>query len=55
MLGLTLTGDELALVYHGVITMGEHRKSIGDSDLRRIVERARGGVESPAVPVQSIR
>jgi 2-isopropylmalate synthase len=42
-LGLTLTGDELAKVYHAVITMGEHRKSIGDGDLRRIVERVRSG------------
>jgi 2-isopropylmalate synthase len=41
MLGVTLTPDELAQVYHGVITMGEHRKSIGDGDLRRIIERVR--------------
>jgi 2-isopropylmalate synthase len=40
-LGLMLTADELAQVYRGVITMGEHRKSIGDNDLRRIVERVR--------------
>jgi 2-isopropylmalate synthase len=40
-IGLVLTGDELALVYHAVITMGEHRKSIGDNDLKRIVERLR--------------
>jgi 2-isopropylmalate synthase len=40
-LGLTLAPDELAQVYHGVITMGEHRKAIGDNDLRRIVERVR--------------
>ena len=40
-LGLALTTDELAQVYHAVITMGEHRKSIGDNDLRRIVERVR--------------
>ncbi len=40
-LGFALTGEELALVYHAVITMGEHRKSIGDNDLRRIVERVR--------------
>ena len=38
-LGFTLTHDELAQVYHAVITLGEHRKSIGDGDLRRIVER----------------
>src|SRR5438093_1614023 len=34
-LGMVLTADELAGVYHGVITMGEHRKAIGDNDLRR--------------------
>jgi 2-isopropylmalate synthase len=42
-LGLTLTADELAQVYHAVVTMGEHRKSIGDNDIRRIVERVRSG------------
>ena len=42
-LGLSLTHDELAQVYHAVITMGEHRKSIGDGDLKRIVERVRSG------------
>ena len=43
ILGIVLTSDELAQVYHAVITMGEHRKSIGDGDLRRMVERLRGG------------
>ena len=42
-LGLTLTADELAQVYHAVVTMGEHRKSIGDNDIRRMVERVRSG------------
>ena len=42
-LGLTLTSDELAQVYHAVVTMGEHRKSIGDNDIRRMVERVRSG------------
>jgi 2-isopropylmalate synthase len=42
-LGLSLTPEELAMVYHAVVTMGEHRKSIGDNDLRRIVERVRSG------------
>jgi 2-isopropylmalate synthase len=42
-LGFALSGDELAQVYHAVITMGEHRKSIADNDLRRIVERVRAG------------
>ena len=42
-IGLTLNDTELAQVYHAVITLGEHRKSIGDNDLRRIVERVRSG------------
>ncbi len=42
-LGLTLTADELAQVYHAVITMGEHRKAVGDNDIRRMVERVRSG------------
>jgi 2-isopropylmalate synthase len=42
-LGFTLTDEEIARVYHGVITMGEHRKAIGDNDIRRIVERVRTG------------
>jgi 2-isopropylmalate synthase len=42
-LGLSLTNDELAQVYHAVVTMGEHRKSIGDNDIRRMVERVRSG------------
>ena len=48
-IGLNLIDDELAQVYHAVITMGEHRKSIGDADLRRIVERVRSG-QAPAGP-----
>jgi 2-isopropylmalate synthase len=47
-LGLSLTQDELAQVYHAVVTMGEHRKSIGDNDLRRMVERVRAGQATPA-------
>ena len=42
-IGLLLNPDELAQVYHAVVTMGEHRKSIGDNDIRRIVERVRSG------------
>jgi 2-isopropylmalate synthase len=42
-LGLSLTAEELAQVYHAVVTMGEHRKSIGDNDIRRMVERVRSG------------
>ena len=40
-IGLTITAAELEQVYHAVISLGEHRKAIGDGDLRRIVERAR--------------
>ena len=42
-LGLALTADQLAQVYHLVVTMGEHRKAIADNDLRRMVERVRSG------------
>jgi len=42
-LGLMLTSTELDLVYRAVISLGEHRKVIGDGDLRRIVDR----VQSP--------
>ena len=48
-IGFALTPDELGHVYHAVITMGEHRKSIGDNDLRRIVERIRAGRTATAV------
>jgi len=47
-LGLVLTNDELAQVYHAVITMGEHRKAIGDNDLRRMIERVRSGQHTHA-------
>jgi 2-isopropylmalate synthase len=40
-LGLTLTHAEIDLVYRAVISLGEHRKAIGDGDLRRIIERLR--------------
>ena len=40
-LGFTLTHGELDQVYHAVISLGEHRKAIGDGDLRRIVDRVR--------------
>jgi hypothetical protein len=42
-LGVTLSANELDLVYRAVIALGEHRKVIVDSDLRRIVER----IQSP--------
>jgi 2-isopropylmalate synthase len=47
-LALALTHDELSLVYHEVVTMGENRKSIGDNDLRRIVARIRSDEAQPA-------
>jgi len=40
-LGFTLTQDEVGEVYHAVISLGEHRKAIGDGDLRRIIDRVR--------------
>ncbi|MBM3773348.1 MAG: 2-isopropylmalate synthase [Acidimicrobiia bacterium] len=45
-LGFNLSSDELAAVYHEVVTMGEHRKSIGDNDLRRMIARARAVSEA---------
>ena len=47
-LGLLLTPDELGQVYTAVVTMGEHRKSIADNDLKRMVERVRAGQHSHA-------
>ena len=40
-LGFTLSPAEVAEVYRAVISLGEHRKAIGDGDLRRIVDRVR--------------
>jgi 2-isopropylmalate synthase len=40
-LGFTLTHAEIDLVYRAVISLGEHRKAIGDGDLRRIIDRVR--------------
>jgi 2-isopropylmalate synthase len=45
-LGFTLTQAEVGEVYSAVISLGEHRKAIGDGDLRRIVDRVR----TPASP-----
>jgi 2-isopropylmalate synthase len=52
-LGFVLTNDELGLVYHQVITMGEHRKSVGDNDLKRMIERVRGGAAAAAASARS--
>jgi 2-isopropylmalate synthase len=40
-LGLQLSATELTEVYNAVIALAEHRKAVGDGDLRRIVERLR--------------
>src|SRR5215204_4267568 len=52
-LGLVLTNDELGLVYHQVITMGEHRKSVGDNDLKRMIARIRGAAATAAATARS--
>ena len=52
-LGFVLTTDELGLVYHQVITMGEHRKSVGDNDLKRMIERVRGEAAAAAASARS--
>jgi 2-isopropylmalate synthase len=52
-LGFVQTTDELGLVYHQVITMGEHRKSVGDNDLKRMIERVRGGAAAAAAAASS--
>jgi 2-isopropylmalate synthase len=48
-LGLDVTADELTSVYRAVVTVSEHRKGIGDNELRRIV----GRVRSEATPAAS--
>jgi 2-isopropylmalate synthase len=47
-LGFTLTHSEVDQVYRAVISLGEHRKAIGDGDLRRIVDRVRTPSLTPA-------
>mgnify|MGYP003694691097 CR=1 FL=1 len=47
-LGFTLTHGEIDQVYRAVISLGEHRKAIGDGDLRRIVDRVRTPPSTPA-------
>src|SRR5215475_623663 len=46
-LGLQVTNAEIEAVYRAVITFGEHRKIVGDGDLRRIVERVRVAKAAP--------
>jgi 2-isopropylmalate synthase len=40
-LGFTLTQVEVGDVYRAVVSLGEHRKAIGDGDLRRIIDHVR--------------
>ena len=47
-LALGVTAAEIEQVYLAVITLGEHRKAVGDGDLRRIIERVRGSGVRPA-------
>ncbi len=47
-LGFTLTSAEIGEVYRAVISLGEHRKAIGDGDLRRIIDRVRTPSSSSA-------
>ena len=47
-LGFTLTQEEVGEVYRAVISLGEHRKAIGDGDLRRIVDHVRRPASSAA-------
>jgi 2-isopropylmalate synthase len=50
-LDLKITAAEIEQVYRAVITFGEHRKIVGDGDLRRIVERLRAGAAgAPTAP-----
>src|SRR3954468_16162126 len=57
-LGLTLTGAEIDQVYRAVISLGERRKSIGDGDLHRIIDRVRTPASAAAAlntaPVETI-
>jgi len=57
-LGFTLTSAEVGEVYRAVISLGEHRKAIGDGDLRRIVDRVRtpsnGGTAATSHHVEAV-
>jgi 2-isopropylmalate synthase len=57
-LGFTLTPAEVDQVYRAVISLGEHRKAIGDGDLRRIVDRVRtpssAATTTSAVQVEAV-
>ena len=55
-LGFHFTHAELDRVYRAVIAFAEHRKAIGDGDLRRIVERLHttAAAQSPAAHPEAI-
>jgi 2-isopropylmalate synthase len=57
-LGFALDAGEIDQVYRAVISLGEHRKSIGDGDLRRIIERVRTPAAAAAAlntaPVETV-
>jgi len=40
-IGLTLSPEELESIYRSVVTMGDHRRAVGDEVLRRMVEQLR--------------
>ncbi len=52
-LGFTLTHAEIDQVYRAVISLGEHRKAIGDGDLRRIIDRVRTPTAASAAAANS--
>jgi 2-isopropylmalate synthase len=57
-LGFALESGEIDQVYRAVISLGEHRKSIGDGDLRRIIDRVRtpaaAAAALSAAPVETV-
>jgi 2-isopropylmalate synthase len=55
-IGLRLSPQELEDVYRAVVTMGNHRRAVGDSDLRAIVDRLRDAeiAPAPAAPIDAV-
>jgi 2-isopropylmalate synthase len=53
-LSLRVTASELEHVYREVIGLGEHRKAVGDGDLRRILDGLRGTSDSGGVPSMDV-
>jgi 2-isopropylmalate synthase len=54
MLGFMLTATEVDEIYRAVISLGEHRKAIGDGDLRRIIERVRTPAAAAAAAAPAV-